>query len=67
MGEGLGNLTPTGEKTSPLREARHFVFIKLTLSLAKRVCSRALHAPLARLPEWETQNLIMILYFSEMV
>ena len=25
---GLGNLTPTGEKTSPLREARHFCFIK---------------------------------------
>ena len=24
-------------------------------------------APLARLPEWETQNLIMIFYFSEMV
>ena len=30
---GLGYLTPTGEKTSPLREARHLVFIKLTLKL----------------------------------
>ena len=40
--------------------------VQTLVSLAKTRLI-AIHAPLAHSPEWETQNLIMIFYFSEMV